>query len=242
MTSRVVDSHPTNLGSLHCVAIAYPFMFRQNCAARWRCGHNQSSWYPLHGHAVALYFVSRCRYCLTAVIPEDGSAAPAADTEMNAYLDIETTGLSPSLDAITVVGIYRDEGNTPTVRQLVGSQITRLDVTELLRGVRCLYTYNGARFDLVFLRSQLNIELDVSTRHEDLMYTCWNRGLYGGLKAVERCLGIKREILDISGREAVALWWRYVRNQDNAALKRLLQYNAEDVLNLKVLRDRLHTG
>lgn len=158
---------------------------------------------------------------------------------MNAYLDIETTGLSPSMDAITVVGVYRDDGDGPLVRQLVGSEITGPGVAGLLANVNRLYTYNGARFDLVFLRLHLGIELDVSIVHEDLMYTCWNRGLYGGLKAVERCLGIERAIRDVSGREAVALWWRYVRHQDRAALHRLLQYNAEDVLNLKVLRERL---
>ncbi len=161
---------------------------------------------------------------------------------MNAYLDIETTGLSPTMDTITVVGVHRDDHGDVMVSQLVGQNVTRDKVATLLTGVQTLYTYNGARFDLVFLRSQLGLELDPSIVHEDLMYTCWRQGLYGGLKAVERCLGIERQIKDISGLQAVALWWRYVRQHDEDALRRLLRYNAEDVLNLKVLRARIKTG
>ncbi len=38
---------------------------------------------------------------------------------------------------------------------------------------------------------------------------------------------------------AVRLWWRYVNDYDQAALRILLEYNKEDVLNLKTLRDKL---
>jgi len=71
------------------------------------------------------------------------------------------------------------------------------------------------------------------------MYACWNHHLYGGLKVVEQRLGIARQLQGVSGREAVALWWRYVRQGDSTALHTLLAYNREDVLNLKVLRERL---
>ncbi len=145
------------------------------------------------------------------------------------------------MDTITVVGVHRDDGGDVAVSQLVGPNVTRDRVASLLTGVQTLYTYNGARFDLVFLRSKIGLELEPSIVHEDLMYTCWRQGLYGGLKSVERCLGIERTIKDVSGLQAVALWWRYVRQHDEDALKRLLRYNAEDVLNLKVLRERLLT-
>ncbi len=158
---------------------------------------------------------------------------------MDAYLDIETTGLSPFTDSITVVGLYRQAPGGFAFRQLVGSEVTRDSVETLLTGVTILYTYNGARFDLVFLQSQLALELDPSISHRDLMYTCWARGLYGGLKAVERCLGIERTLREVSGRQAITLWWRYVDYGDTTALRLLLDYNEEDVRNLKVLRDRL---
>jgi len=38
----------------------------------------------------------------------------------------------------------------------------------------------------------------------------------------------------------VVLWWRYYKRGDRNALKLLLQYNEEDVVNLKVLKEKLH--
>jgi uncharacterized protein YprB with RNaseH-like and TPR domain len=71
------------------------------------------------------------------------------------------------------------------------------------------------------------------------MYDCWRQNLRGGLKAVERQLGIERRLKDVNGWEAVKLWWRYVDSFDLEALDRLLEYNREDVVNLKALKARL---
>jgi uncharacterized protein YprB with RNaseH-like and TPR domain len=38
---------------------------------------------------------------------------------------------------------------------------------------------------------------------------------------------------------AVQLWWEYVNKNDKRALQTLLDYNKEDVVNLKVLRQKL---
>jgi uncharacterized protein YprB with RNaseH-like and TPR domain len=71
------------------------------------------------------------------------------------------------------------------------------------------------------------------------MNRCWERKLFGGLKAVERCLGIERRHKEINGLEAVRLWWQYINNYDEMALKTLLEYNEEDVVNLKILKEKL---
>ena len=160
-------------------------------------------------------------------------------THMDAYLDIETTGLSPWANSITVVGIYRGNEEDFSLSQLVGPDITRESVERLLDGVQTLYTYNGLRFDAVFLEAQLQLKWPPSLRHKDLMYSCWDQGLYGGLKVVEQRLGIERKLLGVSGRTAVELWWRYARRGESDALHTLLCYNQEDVQNLKVLRERL---
>ena len=65
---------------------------------------------------------------------------------------------------------------------------------------------------------------------------------YGGLKTVERRLGIRRNLPDIDGAEAVRLWRRYQANYDQDALRLLLEYNKEDVLNLRTLRGHLDRG
>jgi len=158
---------------------------------------------------------------------------------VDAYLDIETTGLSPFADAITVIGIYRDTPEGFVLRQLVGQDVTAGNLTAALDGVRHLYTYNGARFDLVFIQCRLGVKLKSNVIHTDLMHSCWSRGLYGGFKAVERQLGIERVLQGVSGLDAVDLWWRYVRRGDEHALRKLLDYNREDVVILKTLRERL---
>jgi len=158
---------------------------------------------------------------------------------LEAYLDIETTGLSRQYHKITVVGIHLCSDDGPRFIQLVGMEITGDSVLEALTGVSIIYTYNGKRFDLPFMHSQLGISLTDLFEHYDLMYDCWRNNLYGGFKAVERQLGIPRQLKEVDGYQAVRLWWRYVDTFDLDALNTLLEYNKEDVLNLKVLKERL---
>jgi uncharacterized protein YprB with RNaseH-like and TPR domain len=160
-----------------------------------------------------------------------------------AYLDIETTGLTPSGCDITVIGIHLCRHNNDTdFVQLIGRDNTADSVLEALTGSDVLYTYNGSRFDLPFIHAALGVNLAEKFTHHDLMFDCWRNGLYGGLKGVERQLGIARNLPDMNGWEAVKLWWKYVESFDLDALNKLLEYNKEDVLNLKTLRDRLLQG
>ena len=158
---------------------------------------------------------------------------------IEAYLDIETTGLSPDYHEITVVGIYLVEGSDTRFVQLVGEEITEESLLELLDGVSTIFTYNGKRFDLPFIRDRLGLNLEAEFGHHDLMYDCWRNNLYGGFKAVEHQLGIPRRLKGINGFEAVMLWWRYVNEGDRTALELLLEYNREDVMNLTTLRQSL---
>ncbi|MFC2065902.1 ribonuclease H-like domain-containing protein [Chloroflexota bacterium] len=158
---------------------------------------------------------------------------------VEAYLDIETTGLSPTDCMVTVVGMYICNGDDTKVTQLVGKDITTDGILEALNGVGKIYTYNGSRFDLPFIHSCLGVDLNRIFPHRDLMYNCWKKNLYGGLKAVERQLGIERRLKDMNGYEAVRLWWKYVDSFDLEALNKLLEYNKEDVVNLKIIKERL---
>jgi len=157
----------------------------------------------------------------------------------DAYLDIETTGLSCQYADITVVGIYLVNGSDSRLLQLVGRDVNIDNLLEAVNGVQTIYTYNGSRFDLPFIHGSLGIDLADVFHHHDLMYDCWRCNLKGGFKAVEQQLGIPRQLKGISGWDAVILWWRYQQYGDRTALATLLQYNKEDVVNLKVLRERL---
>jgi len=158
---------------------------------------------------------------------------------VDAYLDIETTGLCSFYDEITVIGICLANDFENRLVQLVGGDVTR---TNLLRNLRCvdtIYTYNGSRFDLPFINIRLGVNLREHFHHRDLMHDCWRHNLYGGFKAVERQLNIPRRLRGIGGAEAVTLWWRYQIGHDRRALDLLLEYNKEDVVNLRTLRGKL---
>ena len=124
---------------------------------------------------------------------------------VEAYLDIETTGLSPSDCEITVIGIHICNGDSTQFVQLVGMDITSQSILDALNGVSTLYTYNGSRFDVPFIHYKLGINLAELFTHHDLMYDCWQNNLYGGFKSVEQQLGIKRQLQEVNGFEAVRL-------------------------------------
>jgi hypothetical protein len=157
----------------------------------------------------------------------------------DAYLDIETTGLTPGAAEITVIGLYIVDPTRDRFVQLVGDEITSTSLLTALEGVETLYTYNGQRFDLPFIRDTLGVDLHDHFEHRDLMFDCWDCNLYGGFKKVEVQLGIERELKGLDGYDAVLLWERYRRLGDRAALQMLLDYNREDVVNLKTLREKL---
>jgi len=158
---------------------------------------------------------------------------------LEAYLDIETTGLSPIYGDITVVGIYLTDGSYHKFIHLVGEEVTRGNLLEALQGVGIIYTYNGSRFDLPFINICLDVDLTKDFEHHDLMLDCWRNNLYGGLKAVEIQLEINRQLKGVDGLEAIRLWWRYRINNDQDALAMLLKYNEEDAVNLKTLKEML---
>ena len=153
-----------------------------------------------------------------------------------AYIDIETTGLNRHYDELTVIGIGLEKDRKVDVVQLIEGDLCEVRLSEVLTGINEIYSYNGSRFDLPFIETRLGVDLKKRFRHTDLMYDCWRNDLKGGLKVVEAKLGIDRSLKGITGYIAVKLWWDYINNGNKQALATLLQYNAEDVANLELLR------
>jgi len=156
-----------------------------------------------------------------------------------AYLDIETTGLSRTYADLTVIGVGLERGRRVEMFQLIEDNLSQPKLLGVLEGVDEIYTYNGSRFDLPFIKAKLGVDLKQHFGHRDLMYDCWKQNLKGGLKKVEQLLQIERKLTDVDGYRAVLLWWDYVNNQNRRALETLLEYNREDVVNLRVLRKKL---
>lgn len=151
-----------------------------------------------------------------------------------AFVDIETTGLSSHSDSITIIGIYDGKEAKTFIRG-----INLHEAKEELANYKQLVTFNGARFDLPFIEHEFPGFFN--HLHIDLMYPLKNIGYSGGLKKIECELGIKRseETEEISGFEAVRLWNKY-RRGDDESLELLIKYNNEDVKNLKTIIEMVY--
>lgn len=149
-----------------------------------------------------------------------------------AYLDIETDGLS-SDSTVTVVGIHR-RGRTRTLVR--GIDLTRENLSSELGDCKMLVTFNGGSFDLPILQYHFPFSMP-SVPHLDLRHACRRIGLTGGLKQVERSLGIARarEIEYVTGEQAVYLWKLWVEKGKKNALTLLRRYNEEDTRNLETI-------
>ncbi len=167
------------------------------------------------------------------------------------YLDIETNyvgGFRAPDDRffrdyenhqITVLGLRVMDRRSDAVVQLVGREVLKSRLLEVLEGVQRLVTYNGRRFDCPVIAAQLGVVLDRRFRHIDLVPECWAHGLYGGQKKVEAELGLSRKLRGRGGGWAMETWRRYAETGDRKWLEELLLYNREDILMLREIELRL---
>jgi uncharacterized protein YprB with RNaseH-like and TPR domain/predicted nuclease with RNAse H fold len=148
------------------------------------------------------------------------------------FLDVETTGLSLYYDRITLIGTFNGEG----IRYFIRDNNLE-EFSDYLTNYQVVVTFNGKLFDIPFIKKQFpNIKLPPV--HVDLRYLLRSIGVIGSLKKIESNLGILRpsELQGINGREAVVLWSRFLKGDDQA-LEKLLVYNSYDTVNLQTLLD-----
>src|SRR5678815_492051 len=142
------------------------------------------------------------------------------------YLDIETAGLDWREDRITVIGV--SDGVTSRAFA-AGVDLDQFE--EALKGAALLITFNGKSFDVPFIRRQFPA-VRLPPAHIDLRHVLRAVGLRGGLKKIEREIGVDRgDLSGVDGAFAVALWQRHEAG-DRRALPALMRYNLEDVVNL----------
>ena len=176
-----------------------------------------------------------------------------------AYLDIETNYVGTFTDQrlfrdcknhkITVIGVRIMDGEKDAFFQLVGEEATREALLAVLAGVERLVTYNGRSipdevkgytgFDFPVIAAQLGVVLDKVFKHLDLCPACWKVGLWGGQKAVEEMLGLKRELPGKDGKWAEETWKKYQASRNEGLLADLLTYNREDVFMLRRIEGAL---
>ena len=138
------------------------------------------------------------------------------------FLDIEINSQGKTI----IVGIS-DYYNTNFF--VKGVNLTKNLIEKELSKYKMIITFNGASFDLPKLQKQFNINFN--QLHLDLKPLCVNLGLKGGLKEVEKIFDLKRPS-HLYGNP-IDLWQAFHASGDREYLDLLLDYNGEDIENLK---------
>ena len=160
-----------------------------------------------------------------------------------ALVDIETTGRTPGYDQITVIGLSDGERERAFVADRPLQPDELLDrYPEAMKGYKLLVTFNGVGFDVPFIEKHFRtIGYHVDQPHIDLMWPARSLGLSGGLKDMEKQIGIVRsgDIADMRGLEAITLWGAWKRG-DRAAYDKLVTYCKADCTNLKDFAEHVY--
>lgn len=152
------------------------------------------------------------------------------------YLDIETDG-GNSGSSITTIGLY----DGAEFRCLIKGHDLE-NFRDVITHYSMIVTFFGASFDVPMLQKRFP-DVKFDHIHLDLCPTLRRIGLRGGLKKIEKQMGLARgEDTDgLSGLDAIRLWNRYTRLGDDSALETLVAYNREDVVNLEKLAEHAYT-
>lgn len=150
--------------------------------------------------------------------------------DQTAYLDIETTALTPQEGIVTVVGVH---GGGATRAFIAFDDLEELPA--YLQKFRLLVTFNGALFDLPFLEARFPF-IRFPPAHIDLRFLLRRLGITGGLKRIEKELGLgeRAGVEGIAGIDAVYLW-EEARRGVPGSLEKLVDYNRADAVNLEPL-------
>jgi uncharacterized protein YprB with RNaseH-like and TPR domain len=151
-----------------------------------------------------------------------------------AFIDVETTGLSRhSCHASVIAAFHKGQMHSFVYGENLDDFLLLVDDAGLL------VTFNGNCFDIPFLERTFNLP-KIGRPHVDLRWIAWHEGYRGGLKSIERQLGIRRppHIEGIDGFEAVDLFFQWQRG-DASSRHRLVSYCRADVCSTYLIAERI---
>jgi uncharacterized protein YprB with RNaseH-like and TPR domain len=150
------------------------------------------------------------------------------------FFDIETSGLEAD-SIVTLICCYHDDR---PLHFLADENLD--DFLDLLEQVKLLVSFNGASFDVPRVLDRFHIP-HLPCAHVDLRWLCHHAGWRGGLKKIERGLGLCRppDLDGLGGAEAVWMWQAWSEKRDERARRTLERYCAADTAMLKLLAGRL---
>ncbi len=151
------------------------------------------------------------------------------------FLDIETTGLDFRTSDITLIGLFDGISAKTMIR---GINFDYGTLKDELKNYKLIVTFNGSSFDVPFINKKYP-DLLPDVPNFDVKSVAGRLGLKGGLKEIERKLGIKRGKIvgKFYGGDALTLWKMHRATGDDYYLKLLIEYNEEDIINLKKIAD-----
>lgn len=148
--------------------------------------------------------------------------------ENTVFYDIETDGMAKGAKITCITTLRAGDVRTFVRGQNLGEFLEELSSATILVG------FNSKRFDTPFIMKEF--ALASVPPQIDLMDEAAHYGLRGGLKKIEKLIGVRRLGVDCeNGAEAVEKWQRWKDTRDRKALDSLIAYNREDVLSLQVL-------
>ena len=142
------------------------------------------------------------------------------------FLDIEVD----SNRNIIIIGLFDGFESKFLVK---GVNLYRDILKKELEKYRLIVTFNGSSFDLPLIEKKLNLPITLS--HIDLKHLCRNVGLKGSLKEIETQLNLKRPT-HLFGHPVDA-WKAAHASGDDRYIKATLNYNEEDLVNLRPILD-----
>jgi len=150
------------------------------------------------------------------------------------YFDIETSGLAVD-SIVTLVCCFHDD---QPLHFLAGENLD--DFLELLESVKLLVSFNGTSFDVPRVLDRFHIP-ELPCPHVDLRWLCHHAGWRGGLKKIEREVGLRRppDLDGLGGAEAVWLWEAWSEKGDARARRTLERYCSADTAMLKLVAGKL---
>ncbi len=167
---------------------------------------------------------------ITAVFPkQEHWRLYGAFKEDALFLDIEVDGRGEP----TIIGMYDTHQTMIMVR---GVTMDKKLFEHALHQKKLLITYNGRSFDMPLLEAYFGISTTLP--HIDLHGLCQHIGLKGGLKNIEKELGIPRP--EHLYGSPIRLWRSFFASGDQEYLDLLIKYNEEDVINLHPLMEYIY--
>lgn len=171
-----------------------------------------------------------------------------ADPSDILFVDIETTGLSPSSAETFLIGTAVYKNGSLYIRQFFAEDTSDekevlSSFAEYLKSFDSIITFNGNKFDIPFLEKRCFIYgidpcfseksgIDLYKRIQPCKKILSLPDMKQ--KTLERFLGIRRTD-EKSGRELIALYGSYIADKNKVCLDLLLQHNHDDLTGLVLL-------